>query len=566
MLMTMRKHDDPAQAPAADVHAGLTPMIIDLGKHLIQQPSRHPRGCIVNVQQLTSSKLYHQSYVTGLRPIPSVCCMQPTFWQAPGARKFCEKKRGTAVVMVFTCFADYQSLYQPGMQDAAEDAVTIFKGCVQQALDIADGYECQEVNAVFMLTFHTPTDAVRFHLVLQQLLLVSDWTPEMLALPPMKPEWSDSGDLLFRGPRVKTGVYQGQPRSITPHSTTGRADYWGPLVNRAARMMAGARGGQLLCMKEVADEVRIPRFIARPTGDTWAGDRLGPCCTAAGQRGGEGAVSHKHAGLQALDPNHLEQPGMDSWHVLAFKTEKSVVVRNGEVTTVCDPEVPHRFDQEVPKELAQAWLGNRLALACEHLYGNTAAEDREAMPEEASDQCAPPRVSALDVQTQEPQEPAAILWTHGPEGPRICRDRQDLSRPEYQLHYTHEVQVHDVGMYRFKGISTDFSIKSINVAALEGRNAGYVGGLKSGKAKQVAVGRGQERVRHSWTKLHARCLHTWCGREHSVFVQTVLMSMPTPAVMLERLNWQSELQDVKPASSRGSVMLKEVDMDDFQIG
>lgn len=252
----MRKHDDTTQATTTDVTTGLIPMIVDLGKHMIYQPSRHPHGSILNVQQLTSSNLYHQSYVTGLRPIPSICCMQPTFWQAPGARQFCEQKRGTEVVMVFTCFADYQSLYQPGMQDAAEGAVAIYKGCVQQSLDIADGYECQEVNAVFMLTFHTPTDAVKFHLVLQQLLVIADWTPEMLQLPPMKAEWSEDGSLLFRGPRVKTGVYKGEPRSITPHSTTGRADYWGPLVNRAARMMAGARGGQLLCMKEVAEEVR----------------------------------------------------------------------------------------------------------------------------------------------------------------------------------------------------------------------------------------------------------------------------------------------------------------------
>lgn len=77
----------------------------------------------------------------------------------------------------------------------------------------------------------------------------------------------------------------------------------------------------------------------------------------------------------------------------------------------------------------------------------------------------------------------------------ICREQVDLSRPENQLNYTHEVRVHDVGKYQFKGITTDFSIKSINLAAFEGRNAGYVCGMKSGKAKQVAEGRGYERVR-----------------------------------------------------------------------
>lgn len=55
--------------------------------------------------------------------------------------------------------------------------------------------------------------------------------------------------------------------------------------------------------------------------------------------------------------------------------------------------------------------------------------------------------------------------------------------------------MHDVGTYQFKGIAAEFSIKSINLAAFEGRNAGYGGGMKSGKAKQVAQGRGYERVR-----------------------------------------------------------------------
>lgn len=98
---------------------------------------------------------------------------------------------------------------------------------------------------------------------------------------------------------------------------------------------------------------------------------------------------------------------------------------------------------------------------------------------------------------------AAINLVNGSDWLQTCREGLDMSRPEHQLHYTHEVQVHDMGLYRFKGIVTDFSIKSINLAALEARNAGYVGGLKSSKAKQVAVGRGHERV---WRlSVHAQC-------------------------------------------------------------
>lgn len=58
---------------------------------------------------------------------------------------------------------------------------------------------------------------------------------------------NSSGVVVFRGPRVKMGIYEGVPTRALPHSTTGRADYFGQLVNRAARFChAAAKGGQVL--------------------------------------------------------------------------------------------------------------------------------------------------------------------------------------------------------------------------------------------------------------------------------------------------------------------------------
>lgn len=52
------------------------------------------------------------------------------------------------------------------------------------------------------------------------------------------------------------GVYSGTPTRVMPHTTTGRADYFGPMVNRAARYChAAARGGQVLLPKELMCEV-----------------------------------------------------------------------------------------------------------------------------------------------------------------------------------------------------------------------------------------------------------------------------------------------------------------------
>lgn len=37
--------------------------------------------------------------------------------------------------------------------------------------------------------------------------------------------------LTSQGPRVKMGVYSGMPTRVMPHTTTGRADYFGPMVS-----------------------------------------------------------------------------------------------------------------------------------------------------------------------------------------------------------------------------------------------------------------------------------------------------------------------------------------------
>ena len=244
------------------ITAAMTPVIIDLGRHVVVQPSRHTEeGQIVVIQQLTCEAMFHQAFIAGQKPVASLACLQRSFWQAPGAFAACADAPGKSVAMVFTCCADYQSIFQPGLQAAGEAAAALYKLCVQAALDFCGGYECQEVNAVFMLTFPDCWSAVRYHLVLQQILLIADWTPTMLRLPPLKPEWdAESGALLFRGARVKTGIFVGTPRAVSPHGTTGRADYWGELVNRAARMMSAAKPGQVLCDGEVARQVSLAAF------------------------------------------------------------------------------------------------------------------------------------------------------------------------------------------------------------------------------------------------------------------------------------------------------------------
>lgn len=46
--------------------------------------------------------------------------------------------------------------------------------------------------------------------------------------------------ILFQGPHVKMGIYRGRPTGVSPHVTTGRADYFGPFVNRSVQLSAAS--------------------------------------------------------------------------------------------------------------------------------------------------------------------------------------------------------------------------------------------------------------------------------------------------------------------------------------
>lgn len=67
----------------------------------------------------------------------------------------------------------------------------------------------------------------------QEALLQVHWEPDVLQLHHCCPVLSQDR-LLFVGPRVRMGMYEGTPVRIQPHTSSGRADYFGVLVNRCA--------------------------------------------------------------------------------------------------------------------------------------------------------------------------------------------------------------------------------------------------------------------------------------------------------------------------------------------
>jgi class 3 adenylate cyclase len=84
------------------------------------------------------------------------------------------------------------------------------------------GYECQEDNGIWMLAFHSVGSAILFGINLIDKLEIAE--SPLLA---------------------KVGVHSGEFASMGPHTVTGRADYFGPVVNRAARIAGNSETRQV---------------------------------------------------------------------------------------------------------------------------------------------------------------------------------------------------------------------------------------------------------------------------------------------------------------------------------
>lgn len=72
----------------------------------------------------------------------------------------------------------------------------------------------------------------------QEAMLQGTWSRDVLALPNCGAGSEHSNHILWYGPRVRMGMYEGEPTCVVPHATSGRADYFGPMVNRYDNMAA----------------------------------------------------------------------------------------------------------------------------------------------------------------------------------------------------------------------------------------------------------------------------------------------------------------------------------------
>ena len=154
------------------------------------------------------------------------------------------------VVLVFTDVEGSTQLWDHS-PDLMRKVLTAHDAILRSHLVRRGGYEVKTEGDAFMVAFSDPNAAVHWCVDVQLALAEHPWPAAVVKM---------MGTL-----RVRMGLHWGEP-DCRPHPTTGAMDYFGPMVNLAARVSHVANGGQVLASHALARAQRNARVQATHLG------------------------------------------------------------------------------------------------------------------------------------------------------------------------------------------------------------------------------------------------------------------------------------------------------------
>lgn len=156
------------------------------------------------------------------------------------------------VAIVFTDIVNSTHLWETN--PAMPTAIKMHHNLMRRQLRLDGGYEVKTEGDSFMVSFQSVTAALLWCFNCQIGLLQQEWPRELLEAHDGKVVHDSNGTIVQRGLRVRMGVHWGAPE-CEKDPITRRMDYYGPMVNRAARINASADGGQLMASQDVLNEI-----------------------------------------------------------------------------------------------------------------------------------------------------------------------------------------------------------------------------------------------------------------------------------------------------------------------
>ena len=153
-------------------------------------------------------------------------------------------------------FTDIQSstLLWESYQVAMRTAIKLHNSVMRRQLRIIGGYEVKTEGDAFMVSFPTATSALLWCFSVQSHLLDASWPREILNSSHCQEVLDSDQNIIYRGLSVRMGIHWGSP-VCEPDPVTRRMDYFGPVINRAARINAVADGGQIAVSTDFIGEI-----------------------------------------------------------------------------------------------------------------------------------------------------------------------------------------------------------------------------------------------------------------------------------------------------------------------
>ncbi|KAI4143550.1 MAG: hypothetical protein L6R39_004529 [Caloplaca ligustica] len=157
------------------------------------------------------------------------------------------------VAMVFTDIKSSTNLWET-YPIAMRSAIKIHNDIMRRQLRVIGGYEVKTEGDAFMVSFPTATSALLWCFYVQGLLLEANWPSEILESVHCAEVLDSDQNVIYKGVSVRMGIHWGRP-VCEPDPITRRMDYFGPMVNRAARISGAADGGQIYVSSDFIAEI-----------------------------------------------------------------------------------------------------------------------------------------------------------------------------------------------------------------------------------------------------------------------------------------------------------------------
>lgn len=158
------------------------------------------------------------------------------------------------VCCVFTDIVDSTNMWAHN-QRAMQASLLIHDTIIRAELVRFNGYEVKTLGDGFLVSFSTPKSALHFCLSTQRKLQSVEWPEEILDFGLQSAYWDGFYNYKPRGLRVRMGIHFGIPFTCSPNQLTGRMDYYGYMVNMAARIHGEAQGDEIALSDEFIAEL-----------------------------------------------------------------------------------------------------------------------------------------------------------------------------------------------------------------------------------------------------------------------------------------------------------------------